>query len=651
MHFLGTGSLHKNIATRIGKRQRRIVFSAYLLSILTLGVFPDVTEAQRRIGRLERPCRVNADCDDGLYCNGQEVCFRGVCAATSVPRCNDGNPCTDDICDPDLDACQSVPNNNTCDDGNPCTTDGVCENGECLPGESRECDNGLVCRPSDGACVACVSADDCGSSFCTPAVCAVNNCVYLSPPCDSSQYCLDEEGVCADCVSDADCDDGVFCNGQESCLDGMCFEGTEPCGPSETCEEATENCAGNGQNFVVFDLPTGAIQPGNPVNLEVEGTNIKDVYWSVTGQSSCSPCVGEQVTYTFTSPGTKSVTTSVVFEDNSYEVLTASLAVTPGLSLLASVGPSEPVYDVDGVVLSQAGDDGTVESIWSFSTSSARIVGANAESPHDITFDFSADTNTMLGLSVEAGIAAIASSNAGVMLYSVQNDAAEPELVEVLTDCQDEGYIPQFVTLLDRTLYFGCGNRILSFDVSSISAGNGTSSFIDAYDLGDSLVSTAVFDVADRFLIVQTLGTLRTVRVFELAEDGHLAEHATIEFNPQVVDADYDPQTRILGIVSTPGLELFALADGTGEKLSEIAEWNNISGLALRGNRLYVSSNVVLREFDISDPTEPNSLESLILQNSLRKLVLSPANHSVIYASYEGGISEVIYTEDLAQQP
>ncbi len=51
------------------------------------------------------------------------------------------------------------------------------------------------------------------------------------------------------CGTDIDCDDGLFCNGAESCapaslsadIDG-CVPGAAPCSPGETCEEADELC-------------------------------------------------------------------------------------------------------------------------------------------------------------------------------------------------------------------------------------------------------------------------------------------------------------------------------------------------------------------------------------------------------------------------
>jgi hypothetical protein len=51
--------------------------------------------------------------------------------------------------------------------------------------------------------------------------------------------------VC-ECTTDAQCDDGLFCNGVESCLDCVCLEGTGPCEDGNECtldcDEGTGEC-------------------------------------------------------------------------------------------------------------------------------------------------------------------------------------------------------------------------------------------------------------------------------------------------------------------------------------------------------------------------------------------------------------------------
>jgi len=49
------------------------------------------------------------------------------------------------------------------------------------------------------------------------------------------------------CAIDADCDDGLFCNGAETCVGGSCQAGTDPC-PDQGCDEATDVCITCGGN-------------------------------------------------------------------------------------------------------------------------------------------------------------------------------------------------------------------------------------------------------------------------------------------------------------------------------------------------------------------------------------------------------------------
>ncbi|NIS35481.1 MAG: hypothetical protein GWO04_38545, partial [Actinobacteria bacterium] len=49
-------------------------------------------------------CTVDADCDDGVFCNGAETCTAGACAPGTAPSCDDGVACTVDTCDSVTDA-------------------------------------------------------------------------------------------------------------------------------------------------------------------------------------------------------------------------------------------------------------------------------------------------------------------------------------------------------------------------------------------------------------------------------------------------------------------------------------------------------------------------------------------------------------------
>lgn len=81
-------------------------------------------------------------CDDGNPCT-RDVCdpLARECVFTQSCACDDENPCTDDSCNPAI-GCVFVPNDNrTCSDGNACTTQDVCRGGQCT------CDSVGACEP------------------------------------------------------------------------------------------------------------------------------------------------------------------------------------------------------------------------------------------------------------------------------------------------------------------------------------------------------------------------------------------------------------------------------------------------------------------------------------------------------------------------
>jgi hypothetical protein len=74
------------------------------------------------------PCTTDADCNDTLFCNGEEICVDGVCQNGSPPDCDDELFCSGvEICDAAEDACVSS--------GNPCLEGTTCseETDECVP--------------------------------------------------------------------------------------------------------------------------------------------------------------------------------------------------------------------------------------------------------------------------------------------------------------------------------------------------------------------------------------------------------------------------------------------------------------------------------------------------------------------------------------
>jgi len=181
-------------------------------------------------------CTGDADCDDGLFCNGTETCdvAVGTCQPGTSVDCDDGVACTVDACDEVNDICVNTPDDASCDDGDVCGGIETCDSlNDCQPGDPLVCEDGDLCT-SDG---------------CDP----VAGCVYVPVDCPAGQQCDPADGQCKvppECTGDADCDDGLFCNGTETCdvAVGTCQPGTSvDCDDGvactvDACDEVNDIC-------------------------------------------------------------------------------------------------------------------------------------------------------------------------------------------------------------------------------------------------------------------------------------------------------------------------------------------------------------------------------------------------------------------------
>lgn len=195
-------------------------------------------------------CTTDDDCaDDGLYCNGDEVCDAGECASTgdpcafvpdSVPAIVSGQ-----VCDEESDTCVE------CLDDGDCSGADVCVNKFCV-----ECGD-------DGDCID--DGDPCNGN----EVCSQNQCVSEGNPCQPGEICVPAAPAaappavlpppppppysCVECDNDTQCDDGRFCTGYEQCLSNTCVSMGDPClvDPSSmpmgriagpVCDEANDTC-------------------------------------------------------------------------------------------------------------------------------------------------------------------------------------------------------------------------------------------------------------------------------------------------------------------------------------------------------------------------------------------------------------------------
>ncbi len=216
----------------------------------------------------------NKVCDDGTVCTQVDVCQGGTCKGNNPMNCDDGNPCTDDPCDPTV-GCLHNNNNAPCDDGNKCTESDSCANGSCQPGNQVSCDDGNPCTQSPGcspltgcaasqpitgpACTNSGGHPDCQGGFCQAGVCVAQNgifCKVTNDPACGNGSC--SNGSCI-AMGGGVCSDDDACTLNDFCAGGSCQGGQEyDC--KQVCQAMGAFCVAIGGCVEIFGSPscTGA---------------------------------------------------------------------------------------------------------------------------------------------------------------------------------------------------------------------------------------------------------------------------------------------------------------------------------------------------------------------------------------------------------
>jgi hypothetical protein len=174
-----------------------------------------------------------ASCDDGDPCTVGDVCGGGSCVAGPPRNCDDGNACTTDGCSPSTGACTHANNTLPCNDGNPCTIGDACSGGSCAAGPPRDCDDGNACtddscRASTGACVHTNNARPCndGDACTRRDVCQGGACTGTDRVvCAASDACH-AIGTCNPLTG--------ICSNPARSNGAPCDDGN-PCTPNDAC--------------------------------------------------------------------------------------------------------------------------------------------------------------------------------------------------------------------------------------------------------------------------------------------------------------------------------------------------------------------------------------------------------------------------------
>ncbi len=269
-------------------------------------------------------------CDDGNPCT-QDLCVEGSCEnqpQNEGQSCSDGSICGEHQCQ--MGVCVKLemePDGTPCDDNSLCTENDACMGGFCR-GDMLDCDDGNECTSDnclpDQGCVQDFRVGSCDDmDACTENdVCSEGSCSGVPKDCSDDNSCTtDSCDAMGMCVNDPDpgmdgmrCDDMSGCS-LAICMMGVCEEDTsqtdgEECDDMDMCTEndmcMMGECVGEDVDTSEFTDDTSVgIEVGAPtavVNLINSAVNyipgvditIQEVKGSVSAKSKdcCDPVDG-----------------------------------------------------------------------------------------------------------------------------------------------------------------------------------------------------------------------------------------------------------------------------------------------------------------------------------------------------------------------
>lgn len=204
------------------------------------------------------------ECCTGCFANGvcqpgNDVKLCGVGGAEKCENCDDGNPCTEDICGPKGCEHPAVEAGKSCDnDSNMCNGTAKCEGTVCKTSPAVVCNDGNpctndACAPATGQCVYTNNTANCSDGDVCTLVdkCSGGVCVGTGMPnCNDNEACTTDTcdktlGCQHKPVADnTACDDGNACSTGDKCVAGKCsFVAGKDCNDNNPC--TIDACAAN----------------------------------------------------------------------------------------------------------------------------------------------------------------------------------------------------------------------------------------------------------------------------------------------------------------------------------------------------------------------------------------------------------------------
>eukprot|EP00573_Skeletonema_grethae_P005631 CAMPEP_0201712026 /NCGR_PEP_ID=MMETSP0578-20130828/59433_1 /ASSEMBLY_ACC=CAM_ASM_000663 /TAXON_ID=267565 /ORGANISM="Skeletonema grethea, Strain CCMP 1804" /LENGTH=810 /DNA_ID=CAMNT_0048201083 /DNA_START=53 /DNA_END=2485 /DNA_ORIENTATION=- len=184
---------------------------------------------------------------------------------------------------------------------------------------------------------------------------------------DRQEFADHVDFLLEDCVTDSDCDDGVFCNGVETCVAGKCRRDAETCDDGlactiDTCNVASDVCEHQAKCSGLCTEPTGVCECGGS-QKRIEVDILTDNYpaettWTVTDSCGSAGVILSGGPYSSTS-------TSTLFSDDVCATVGRydfTINDSFGDGICCGWGSGAYTVKYDGVVEASGGQFGSTET-------------------------------------------------------------------------------------------------------------------------------------------------------------------------------------------------------------------------------------------------------------------------------------------------